>query len=96
MIKVMKQRDGSYRVVFGLADGVVAEHASVVGDFNDWDPSCHPMKPGKNRRLEATVQLGPGHYQFRYLVDDGQWHDDDGVGRCPNPFGGENGLLQLE
>jgi 1,4-alpha-glucan branching enzyme len=62
------------RVTFDLsADG--ADSASVLGDFNSWEPT--PMKRKKNNFC-ATVELEPGReYQFRYLINGDTWANDD-------------------
>ena len=95
MLEITKKRDGTRRVVFLLPDGVDAQRESVVGDFNGWDALRHPMKRSKGRPWRIAVDLPTGEYQFRYLVNETDWYDEDSVGRCPNPFGGENGLLIL-
>ena len=48
-----------------------ARRVSVVGDFNGWDPSVHPLAGGC-----VTVSLPPGRHTFRYLVDSGEFCDD--------------------
>ncbi len=51
-----------------------ASAASVVGDFNNWDPHSNPMDRLKNGNFKTTVELEVGqHYQFRYLLDNGLW-----------------------
>ena len=52
--------------------------ASVVGDFNEWDPKADPFRKRNNGTWSAAVTLKPGKkYQFRYRSDDGTWFDDD-------------------
>jgi 1,4-alpha-glucan branching enzyme len=68
-------------------------NASVVellGGFTNWEENPIPLRRQKNGVWRATVTLEPGAHEYRFRVD-GQWRDDLGnVGRCPNPFGGEN------
>jgi 1,4-alpha-glucan branching enzyme len=69
---------------------------SVVGDFNDWDPLAHPLRPRSNgtRSVVLTLPAG-GRYAFRYLADGGRWHDDDAVEAFePNGVGGFNAILE--
>jgi 1,4-alpha-glucan branching enzyme len=69
---------------------------SVVGDFNDWDPLAHPLRPRRNgtRSVVLTLPAG-GRYAFRYLADGGRWHDDDAVEAFePNGVGGFNAILE--
>lgn len=62
--------------------------ASVVGDFNDWNPQAAPMTRRKNGDFAATFELEPGRaYQFRYLLDCGQWlNEADADGVAPTPY----------
>ena len=69
---------------------------SVVGDFNDWDPLAHPLRPRSNGTRSATVTLpAGGRYTFRYLAEGGRWHDDEAVEAFePNGVGGYNAVLE--
>ncbi len=47
-----------------------ARATSVVGDFNDWDPTRHPLRPAPDgARLEACVPLPPGRHRYRIACD---------------------------
>ncbi|MFM1823060.1 MAG: hypothetical protein RI967_1326 [Planctomycetota bacterium] len=55
-------------VVF--AQPVSARATSVVGDFNDWNPAAHPMRPSADgARLEVAVALPPGRHRYRIACD---------------------------
>ena len=48
----------------------------VVGDFNDWSPSAHPMRSGPDG-WSCTVTMAVGRrYRFRYLLDGRRWEND--------------------
>ncbi|TVR23287.1 MAG: glycoside hydrolase [Anaerolineaceae bacterium] len=67
----------------------------LVGDFNDWSETSHPMKQRKTDKCFAIdVKLEPGReYQFRYLVD-GEWHNDWSADQyVQNEFGGDNSVV---
>jgi 1,4-alpha-glucan branching enzyme len=71
---------------------------SVVGDFNDWDPSAHRLKGKKDADTRSiSVSLAAGRsYRFRYVTDDGDWFDDEAADRFePNAYGGKDGVLDL-
>ena len=54
-----------------------AKTAKIVGEFNEWSPSAHPMKRLKNGTFTTTVDLQKGReYQFRYLLDEKLWQND--------------------
>lgn len=82
-------------VTFTLPGGIEAESASLVGDFNGWNPQAHPMRKGEDGRWRVSAELETGReYQFRYLVNAQEWHNDTACDCCPNPYGGENSLLR--
>ncbi len=68
----------------------------LVGDFNEWDESLEPMEKLKDGRFKATIKLDAGReYQFRYLAD-GEWHNDwEADTYAPNPFSGENSVVEV-
>ncbi|MBN2428923.1 MAG: isoamylase early set domain-containing protein [Deltaproteobacteria bacterium] len=75
-----------------------AESANLVGDFNDWDKTAAPMKRLKSGNFTATIDLPRNHeYQFRYLLDQAVWQNDNAADRyVPNGFGdGENSVAEL-
>ena len=54
-----------------------ARTAHVVGEFNDWNPTKHPMKKTKNGKFALSLELQSNkEYQFRYLVDGTRWETD--------------------
>ncbi|MGH9164314.1 MAG: isoamylase early set domain-containing protein [Acidimicrobiales bacterium] len=94
-----KKGRAKVKVTFILADngyGLDDQVVSVVGDFNDWDPTAVPMAKKGEERV-ATVALVPGRrYGFRYLTEAGQWLNDEAAHAYePNEFGVENSILDL-
>lgn len=87
------------KVTFTLDNGPVAkaEAISVVGEFNDWDPSKHPMKRSKGGGFSKSLKLDCGaRYQFRYLIDDSIWaNDPEADDYVPTPFGCDNSVVDL-
>jgi 1,4-alpha-glucan branching enzyme len=83
------------KVSFVVPGDQVAGKVSVVGDFNDWNPSVHPLRKRANGTHSVSVSLpAGGRYQFRYVTGDGTWHDDDSASEFePNGFGGANAVL---
>jgi len=79
MIKVSKPvRGGSVRVTFTLPANDPPGAVSVVGDFNNWDPSAHPLRKRSNGTRSTVVTASPGStLRFRYLAEGGLWFDDD-------------------
>lgn len=50
----------------------------LVGEFNNWDITSHPMKRRKDGDFNLTLSLEKGReYQFRYLLDGNVWENDN-------------------
>ena len=91
-------KNGKVKVEFVLPDTVAveAQTAFLVGDFNDWNEAATPMTKLKNGKFKVTVSLEPNcEYQFRYLVNGNQWHNDWDADRyVANPFSGDNSVIK--
>ncbi len=83
------------KVTFTLPGTIEADTASVVGDFNSWNPNAHQMKRLKNGQHKVTIDLEQGRqHEFRYLVNGEIWINDSRADRYViNPFGGENSVV---
>jgi 1,4-alpha-glucan branching enzyme len=72
-----------------------ARSVYLVGDFNGWDATSHPM----GRRVDGCwfieVQLTHGHHQYRFLVDDNPILDPQGTGIARNERNGRVSLLAV-
>lgn len=67
----------------------------VAGTFNDWDPSARPLKRGKKGVWRTWMNLSPGQYEYRFVVDE-RWQEDPACGkRIPNDYGGYNSVLEV-
>ena len=54
-----------------------ASQVSIVGDFNNWDPTATPLtRVSDGGRWEAVVPLTPGRYQFTFMIDGSRWVRD--------------------
>lgn len=73
-----------------------AQRVQLAGDFNAWDPDAHPLERTSDERWEIRLDLSPGRYEYKFLVD-GQWQKDpDCTDFASNPFGDENCVLVLK
>ena len=95
--KAYSRKGGPCRVTFTFLPDVNAQTVCLCGEFNDWDPSSHPMTRRKNGSFSRTMSLEPGRsYCFRYLLDGERWENDDGAdGYVPNPFGSEDSVVEV-
>ncbi len=78
MIRKQKgSRKKEVRVTFVLPESDPHLPASVVGDFNGWDPLAHPFRRRSNQTWSVAVTLAEGSsHEFRYLADGGRWFDE--------------------
>lgn len=76
------------------------EKAYLVGEFNNWDPKSGEMKKNKrDNSFSITLKLDRGRdYQFRYLLDDNIWINDDSADNyVRNPFGNaDNSVVSVK
>lgn len=64
MAKVTRRRAIQIRV-----HAPTARRAVVVGTFNGWDASAHPMRRDPSGTWQALVVLEPGHHEYEVVVD---------------------------
>ena len=82
------------RVSFSL-EAVGAKEVVLVGDFNNWNHTSHPMKNDQNHMWRKTIMLPVGTYEYKFLVD-GIWRlDPQNNQTCPNCFGTYNNIFNL-
>lgn len=83
------------KVTFYTNAAIEAETVYLVGDFNQWDERSLPMEALKDGRFKITIELETGReYQFRYLVNGTEWHNDWEADKyVPNPFSGDNSVV---
>ena len=67
----------------------------LAGDFTQWQENAIQMKKQAGGLWHATVEVAPGTYHYRFLVD-GQWRDDpECTLRVPNPYGDQNSVREV-
>ena len=57
------------RSVNFICNAPEAQSVSLVGDFNQWQPTAHPMKQQPDRAWFLTLDLKHGHHRYAFLVD---------------------------
>lgn len=79
-------------VTFELA-AEEANQAELVCEINGWQPI--PMKKARKGPFKAKLRFPKeGSFEFRYLVDESYWiNDDQADAYRPNGLGGQNGVL---
>lgn len=77
------------RVVFRVEAQEDAQ-VTLVGDFNGWDATATPLGYTGRGVWEAAVELDPGEYQYKFVVN-GRWLLDRSN---PDEVGGEDGSIR--
>ena len=72
-----------------------AKKVQLAGDFNGWNAQKTDLKKGKNGKWDATLNLSPGRYQYRFCVDDNWQNDQKPVECIPNPYGTWNCVIEV-
>ncbi len=86
-----------YQVNGGVEFSLVvsdAESVAVVGNFNGWSHTAHPLAQVEEDFWSGTVPLSRGEHVFMFVVNDEEWvvppladdYVDDG-------FGQKNGVV---
>jgi 1,4-alpha-glucan branching enzyme len=76
-----------------ILDAPTGRDVAVAGSFNNWQPQ--DMTKGPDGLWRISVQLTPGTYQYKFLVDT-QWQEDPSNPRkTPNEHGGFNSTCDV-
>jgi 1,4-alpha-glucan branching enzyme len=59
-----------------------AKQVSLVGDFNNWEPSATPMIRQPDGRWMASLELSHGYHEYAFLVDGIRVLDPDATGKA--------------
>ena len=69
-----------------------AASVALAGDFTSWELNPKPMKKAKQGIWSVSLNLEPGRYEYKFIVD-GQWQEDPSAQeKAPNDYGGFNSV----
>jgi 1,4-alpha-glucan branching enzyme len=89
--------DGAHvQIVFELPSSIWAERVNLVGDFNNWDTAKDEMRQSRaDGKWRVALVLPSGReYEFRYLVNGRDWHNDWRADKYRlNKFGSDNSVV---
>lgn len=72
-----------------------AKEVVVTGEFTSWARDKVRLKPSGPGEWGASLDLAPGEYRYRLIVD-GEWRDDaQAKKRVPNAYGSEDCVLSV-
>ncbi|MEW6209557.1 MAG: S8 family serine peptidase, partial [Acidobacteriota bacterium] len=73
-----------------------ARAVSIAGDFNRWNASSAPMTREERGVWRAEIELSPGRYLYKFVVDGDSWIDDPSNGlKEEDGYGGLNSILNI-
>ena len=98
MITKRKLGRGQVRVTFTMPKLDQVQQMNLVGDFNNWSIVETPMQQGQDATWSVALSLDGGRdYQFRYLANGVDWHNDWAADAyLPNEFGSDNSVVSLK
>ena len=77
-------------------DAPNAARVTIVGDFNDWNPTTLPMRRSADGRIwEVEVRLPLGRYNYAFLVDGRLARDPQAPSTADDDFGTANSVLMV-
>jgi hypothetical protein len=65
------------RVTFSLPKSTWANHIALVGAFDNWNPTAHPLLQDHAGNWTLSVDLEPDRAYALCYLRDGQWTVDD-------------------
>lgn len=72
-----------------------ARRVNLAGSFNSWNPKTLSAKKDSRGNWAVKVNLKPGRYEYKFLVD-GSWLNDPNCRFCvPNTFGSQNCVVEV-
>lgn len=72
-----------------------AETVYIAGDFNSWDSGADPMIK-KGDLWTITLDLKPGTYQYKFVVNGSEWKPDpNNPNTAEDGFGGQNSVITI-
>jgi 1,4-alpha-glucan branching enzyme len=88
---------GMTRVTFRYQPPPGARTVSVAGSFNNWTVDATPLQdPTGGGIWEAVLDLAPGSYQYKFVIDGSTWKTDEAATEfIDDGFGGKNSVLNV-
>jgi len=74
-----------------------AADVRLAGDFNRWSAQDAPqLQGGEDGVWRKVLNLPPGRYEYKFIVD-GTWVEDpDNPEAVPTPYGGVNSVIEIK
>ena len=83
------------RAINFICNAPQARSVTLVGDFNQWNPTAHAMKQRPDGAWLVTVELKHGHHRYAFLVDGNLTLDPHAQGITRNDKGERVSLVPV-
>ncbi|MAJ43281.1 MAG: hypothetical protein CMF96_00865 [Candidatus Marinimicrobia bacterium] len=67
----------------------------VMGNFNDWSRTSHPMKYS-NGKYESIINFTTGKYEYKFVINGDEVLDKNNRDSIPNGLGGWNNTFEIK
>ncbi len=96
MKKIVKKRTREFLPVTFELPNTEASSVFVVGEFNNWMTNDESKLEKENGIWKRQLNLKPGSYKYRFVID-GRWQEDPSNPNMEkNPFGEFDSLLHVK
>lgn len=68
-------------------DDPSAGSVSLAGDFNNWNMNAEPLTKGDDGVWRVVVELAPGDYEYKFVVNGSEWVADPDNPRVVGDYG---------
>lgn len=86
-VSIHPGKDGTLRITFSYPAKNAIQNITVAGNFNNWDKYSYKMEYNATQnQYEYTLNLSPGKYKYKYIINDEQWVTDPDEAKGDSPF----------
>ena len=95
MLRRTKPKSNRTKIAFAVPHDLAPVGVSLVGEFNGWDRSTHPMRKRSNGTRSVTLELETGRrWEYLYVTEEGVFFcDPEAEALVANPYGGPNSVI---
>lgn len=91
---MIKKGSTKKTVVFELLAPTAAQ-VFLTGDFNLWSETDMPMRRDRSGIWRASLNLRPGRYEYKFIVDGQWWTDPANNSTSSNTLGSLNSVREI-
>ncbi len=83
-------------VTFNYKTNENPKKVNLFGSFNGWNRENIPMEEIAKGEYQASVELDPGRYEYKYFIDGKEILDPANPVTAPNGIGGFNSIIVIK